>query len=295
MATDPQYAHLLEDLHVYAVYEGDKAHMGSCFSKAVKLIRVVLTGGTVVPTGHAAVAGFGASGLSPAMGMAGNAAAASLTSFSDASYASSAVAQGQIVSVLASHREMGGHCKTSVKVFIPQRTAMGCSRGKLLGQRGSMLKQLMQEAGCHFAIRGRGSTKDDAEKPSGPMTEELHVLVEYEGPVAMRDTTLHNAEMLIRAILTPAGDVQPGQHAISQYELMKQQLQQQQQTFGFGSAYGAPQQAQQQQFPHAALPSFQPLGFDSFGQQQMQSAAAQQELQRLSVSGQAAWGSTPYF
>ena len=27
------------------------------------------------------------------------------------------------------------------------------------------------------------------------------------------------------------------------------------------------QQAQQQQFPHAALPSFQPLGFDSFGQQ----------------------------
>lgn len=61
--------------------------------------------------------------------------------------------------------------------------------------------------------------------------------------------------------------MQPGQHAISQYELMKQQLQQQQQTFGFGSAYGAPQQAQQQQFPHAALPSFQPLGFDSFGQQ----------------------------
>jgi hypothetical protein len=48
---------------------------------------------------------------------------------------------------------------------------------------------------------------------------------------------------------------------------MKQQLQQQQQTFAFGSAYGAPQQAQQQQFPHAALPSFQPLGFDSFGQQ----------------------------
>jgi hypothetical protein len=99
------------------------------------------------------------------------------------------------------------------------------------------------------------------------LIEELHVLVEYEGPMAMRDTTLHNAEMLIRAILTPAGDPQPGQHAISQYEVMKQQLQQQQQTFAFGSAYGAPQQQAQQQFPHAALPSFQPLGFDSFGQQ----------------------------
>jgi len=53
------------------------------------------------------------------------------------------------------------------------------------------------ECSCHFAIRGRGSTKEDADK----LQEELHVLVEYEGPLPMRDTTLHNAEMLIRAIL----------------------------------------------------------------------------------------------
>jgi len=261
MAADPQHAHLLEQLHVYAQYEGDKSLMGSCYSRAVKLIRLVLTGGTVVPSGH------GLPAIPAFAGASVNAAAATtLSSFSDAAYASTAVANGQIVSVLASHREMGGHCKTAVKVFVPQRTVMGCSRGKLLGTRGSMLKQLMQEAGCHFAIRGRGSTKEDADKPPH-LQEELHVLVEYEGPVPMRDTTLHNAEMLIRAILSPAGDPQSGQHAISQYEVMKQQLQQQQQTFGFGSAYGAPQQAQQQQFPHAALPSFQPLGFDSFGQQ----------------------------
>jgi hypothetical protein len=54
---------------------------------------------------------------------------------------------------------------------------------------------------CHFAIRGRGSTKEEDQKPPH-LVEELHVLVEYEGPLAMRDTTLHNAEMLIRAILT---------------------------------------------------------------------------------------------
>ena len=47
--------------------------------------------------------------------------------------------------------EMGGHCKTAVKIFIPQRTVMGCSRGKLLGTKGSMLKQLMQEAGYVFS------------------------------------------------------------------------------------------------------------------------------------------------
>ena len=41
MKADPQYAHLQEELHVYVQYEGDKSHMGSCFSRAVKLIRVV--------------------------------------------------------------------------------------------------------------------------------------------------------------------------------------------------------------------------------------------------------------
>ena len=36
---------------------------------------------------------------------------------------------------------------------------------------------------------------------------------------------------------------------------------------GSSAMGGAGQQTQQQQFPHAALPSFQPLGFDNFGQQ----------------------------
>jgi len=52
MAADPQHAHLLEELHVFAQYEGDKSLMGSCYSRAVKLIRLVLTGGTIVPSGH---------------------------------------------------------------------------------------------------------------------------------------------------------------------------------------------------------------------------------------------------
>jgi len=176
--------------------------------------------------------------------------------YTDPAFAQIAVASGQVVSVMAQNTEMGGgHCKTVVKVFVPLQTPLGESRGKLLGQRGAMLKQLMAEAGCKMAIRGRGSSKQEDQKPAH-MQEQLHVQVEFEGPVLMRDTTLSNAEMLIRAVLTPATDPQPGQHAVSQYEVMKQQLQQ-----TFGAAYGVPPQ---QQLPHAALPS---LGADSFGQQ----------------------------
>jgi hypothetical protein len=64
LANDPQYGHLQEELHVYVQYEGDKTHMGPCFSRAVKLIRVVLTGGTIMPTvQQAAINNFPAVGV----------------------------------------------------------------------------------------------------------------------------------------------------------------------------------------------------------------------------------------
>lgn len=110
MATDPQFAHLAEDLHVYVQYEGDKMHMGQCYSRAVKLIRLVLTGGTVVPSGHAAMGlGVGAPTISSFAAGANPAASGLGSAFgADAAFANSAiqlqVANGQIVSVLASHR-----------------------------------------------------------------------------------------------------------------------------------------------------------------------------------------------
>ncbi len=58
-----QYAHLQDELHVYCVYEGDKSQMGACFSRAVKLIRLVLTGGTVVPSGQVAHHAYGAAAM----------------------------------------------------------------------------------------------------------------------------------------------------------------------------------------------------------------------------------------
>jgi hypothetical protein len=77
-----------------------------------------------------------------------------------------------------------------------------------------------------MAIRGRGSSKSEDQKPAH-LQEQLHVLVEYEGPTLMRDTTLSNAEMLVRAVLTPAAEGMPGQgHAVSQYDMLKQQMQQ---------------------------------------------------------------------
>lgn len=142
--------------------------------------------------------------------------------FTDPNFASIAVATGQIVSVIASNTETGGgQVKTVVKVFIPERTLMGESRGKLLGQRGATIKALTAESGCQMAIRGRGSSKSEDMKPAH-LQEQLHVLVEYEGPALNRDTTVAAAEMLIRDVLTPHGDPAPGTHAISQYEYMKQ-------------------------------------------------------------------------
>ena len=69
--------------------------------------------------------------------------------YADPSWASVAVASGQIVSVLASSNELGGgNCKATVKIFVPLQTPLGESRGKLLGSRGSTLKQLVVESGC---------------------------------------------------------------------------------------------------------------------------------------------------
>ena len=76
---------------MYCVYEGDKSQMGACYSRAVKLIRLVLTGGTVVPSGQAPHHAYvGAPGM-PAYGGAA-AGATQLGSYgADPAFASNAV------------------------------------------------------------------------------------------------------------------------------------------------------------------------------------------------------------
>ena len=105
----------------------------------------------------------------------------------------------------------GGQCKATAKVYIPVRNETGedC-RGRLLGVRGSMLKQLISESGCHMALRGRGSCH-----PPGTgscmrclenLHEPLHVLVVFTGPAEWRDTTISNAGALIRAVLQASSE-----------------------------------------------------------------------------------------
>jgi len=237
--------HMQEQLHVQVEFEGPVVMRDTTLSNAEMLIRAVLTPATDPQAGQHAVSQYevmkqqlqqtygSAYGMPPPQqlphaglpslgGDGGAAGGGSLQSFSDPSYASIAVASGQIVSVMATNTETGGgQCKATVKIFIPTQTVMGESRGKLLGQRGSMIKQLTAESGCQLAIRGRGSSKSEDMKPAH-LSEQLHVLCEYEGPVAMRDTQLNNAEMLIRAVLTPNSEPEAGKHVISQYEAMKQ-------------------------------------------------------------------------
>mmetsp|Transcript_11162 Transcript_11162/g.22407 ORF Transcript_11162/g.22407 Transcript_11162/m.22407 type:complete len:496 (+) Transcript_11162:238-1725(+) len=238
---EEHYAHLKEPLHVYAVYEGLPEHRDNCFAAALRLVRTVVTGGTVPPPtssggnyGQAAQGGGQAQWLSLQGG-----GGLQLASASDCAFAASAAQQGQIASVVSSNKEIAGLCKTGVKIFIPQRTSIGDSRGRLLGQKGATLKQLQLETGLRLSIRGKGSMRlpggaEEVAMLATPqyahLNEELHVLMEYEGPLAERDQTINSAELLIRAMLTPSGKTIPGvKHAVSQYEAMKHQQQQLQQ------------------------------------------------------------------
>lgn len=128
------------------------------------LVRTVLSGGSI-PQSHAGqgypghqaaysqhAGGFGAAGYG---GGYGGVAAAAFGSV-DTQMAETAVAAGQIVSTLASHLDLPSNtCRTSVKIYIPEKSKLGCSRGKILGQRGTTLKQLQAESGCKLSIRGR--------------------------------------------------------------------------------------------------------------------------------------------
>jgi len=233
-------AHLQEQLHVLVEYEGPTLMRDTTLSNAEMLVRAVLTPAAegMPGQGHAVSQydmlkqqmqqTFGAAAFAspqlPGAGLPGAGMATVANVPNDPGYVGLAVAGGQIVSMQTSNTETGGgQCKTTVKVYVPQRTVMGESRGKLLGTRGSTLKQLIAESGCQMAIRGRGSSKSEDMKPPH-LQEQMHVLVEYEGPALMRDTAVNKAEMLIRAVLTPLTDPQPGQHAVSQFEAMQQQV-----------------------------------------------------------------------
>eukprot|EP00960_Hanusia_phi_P078458 768818-Hanusia_phi.AAC.7 len=206
LAEDPQYAHVLEDFHVWIQYEGPRERMGASFTKVLLLVKKIIHGEIIQPSTMS-----GNMGLSlQESQMKGNLMSSGYNDFpaGGIGLSNALMFNTQVVH----NREFGSLCRTSIKIFIPQKTPMGCSRGKLLGTRGSMLKQLMNETGCHLALRGRGSMKEDrdGDAKTSHSEGELHVLADYEGPIAARDGALQNVISLVRAVLTPANDLMTG-------------------------------------------------------------------------------------
>ena len=163
---DPTYAHLHEDFHVLVEYEGTSEERNSRFRTAESLVRIVLSGGTIAQSSGGM--GFGHFGGAYGAGYGGGYGAAGIGGLGTEQMAESAVAAGQIMTVMASHADLPGNmCKSSLKVYIPEKTGLGCSRGRILGQRGSTLKQLQAESGCKLTLRGK------VRRPPSPLLRSL--------------------------------------------------------------------------------------------------------------------------
>mmetsp|Transcript_44960 Transcript_44960/g.141536 ORF Transcript_44960/g.141536 Transcript_44960/m.141536 type:complete len:437 (-) Transcript_44960:176-1486(-) len=267
LAEDPQHAHVLEDFHVWIQYEGPRERMAATFSKVLLLVKKIIHGEIVQPP---SMGMSGSIGMSGSMGMALHEPQMKGSSMSSGynDYSAGGMGPGSppmFNTQVVHNREFGSLCRTSIKIFIPQKTPMGCSRGKLLGTRGSMLKQLMHETGCHLALRGRGSMKEDRDGDAkGANSEgELHVLADYEGPIAARDGALQNVVSLVRAVLTPANDLMTGQHCISQYEALVQGSMTPRMFGGNPSVRSSMSSGPMQQFSGMQMPFFD-QGYDVF-------------------------------
>ncbi len=79
-----------------------------------------------------------------------------------------------------------------MKIFVPMTSTdarKGSSRGLLLGSGGNTLRSMQSESKCKLTIKGKGSSKGSHEVAPGTDSEEedLHLLVEYDGPASGRD------------------------------------------------------------------------------------------------------------
>ncbi|KAL4236144.1 RNA binding [Mactra antiquata] len=103
----------------------------------------------------------------------------------------------------------------SVKIRIPAKEYPKVNfSGKLLGPKGSTLKQLQQETGCKLSILGKGSMRDknkeeELRKEGGKyahLNEELHVLVECFSEPADGYARLAHAVNELKKFMNPHAD-----------------------------------------------------------------------------------------
>lgn len=114
-------------------------------------------------------------------------------------------------------------CSNAVKVRIPAREYPKVNfSGKLLGPKGSTLKQLQQETGCKLSILGKGSMRDknkeeELRKEGGKyahLNEELHLLIECFAEPVDGYNRLANAVSKIKEFMNPNADPQALQNML---------------------------------------------------------------------------------
>ncbi|KAG1658441.1 Protein held out wings [Nymphon striatum] len=97
--------------------------------------------------------------------------------------------------------------------------------GRILGPRGTTVKELEKETGCKIMVRGKGSMRDKKKeeqnrgKPNWEhLTDELHVLVTVEDTPNRAQEKLQYAVNEINKLLVPAAD---GEDELKKKQLME--------------------------------------------------------------------------
>mmetsp|Transcript_5629 Transcript_5629/g.10148 ORF Transcript_5629/g.10148 Transcript_5629/m.10148 type:complete len:329 (+) Transcript_5629:172-1158(+) len=177
-----------------------------------------------------------------------------------------------------------GKIRKSIKIPIPvDKYPQYNFVGRLLGPRGSTLKQMQRETGTWIRIRGRGSMRNKQEEArirgmpgNEHLNEPLHVHIEAQQEPGVVDAVLEVAKSTVQTLLVPVEESKDT-HKKEQLRQLAQVRQLEQMggsvaaaEYNFGSAaqapYSAAAAAQMQQYAAAYYPYYQ--------QQQNQAYAA---------------------
>mmetsp|Transcript_11816 Transcript_11816/g.21592 ORF Transcript_11816/g.21592 Transcript_11816/m.21592 type:complete len:307 (+) Transcript_11816:121-1041(+) len=171
-----------------------------------------------------------------------------------------------------------GVVRKSVKVNIPiDRYPQYNFVGRLLGPRGSTLKQLQRETNTWIRIRGRGSMRDKQEEArirNNPgnehLLEPLHVHIEAKAPPGAVDALLASAESKVSQLLIP---VEESKDTHKKEQL--RQLAQVRMAESMGGSYtaGQPVGTDQYQDPYATAAQYAAY-YNPYNQQAQQFYAA---------------------
>lgn len=172
-----------------------------------------------------------------------------------------------------------GKVRKSLKLPIPvDKYPQFNFVGRLLGPRGSTLKQLQRDTSTWIRIRGRGSMRDkleEAQKRTVPgnehLNEPLHVTIEAHQPPEFIDQIIYAAKEKVEHLLIPVEESKDMHKREQLRQLAQVRLQEQMGSAYTGAEAGAYGQAQGYYNPYQQYGQYNPYS----QQQQQQQYSAQ--------------------